>query len=375
MSYADKVIALAPRAYWRLNESSGTAVADSSGRGKNGTASGVTWGVPGIGDGGTAARFDGVNDYVNVYNTDILSGNTGSLLVWFRRPPGGWTGVTQKTLVSFLGNVVSNQIIIFRNSTQLISRRIAGGATKEVTAALPNDDEWHAVVLTWDVLGNALKGYLDGTQTGAAQTGLASWTAAVLNTDASTIGVERWGPITTPGAWDVAHVALWNVALAAGDVLDLADITDPLIPPVTDRTQADITNRAPKALWNVADWTRVTANTANIRGRIVQHGGLEVPQHTLTTPATGSWAKAADINRMVENIERVRAGAALGTPPLKHDYESGLGAVAPDYVAANAWEATLEGLYDAIPRAAQYTIPCGVAATGQPRHWQSRFRG
>ena len=65
--YAGQVLADAPVAYWRFDETAGTTAVDSSGHGNDATyQGGITLGVAGAiaGDGDTAAAFDGVTGFV-----------------------------------------------------------------------------------------------------------------------------------------------------------------------------------------------------------------------------------------------------------------------------------------------------------------------
>src|SRR5207248_8254630 len=74
-AYSTTVLADGPVAYWRLGETAGTAIADSSGNGRTGTASGgVTLGVPGAltGDPNTAVAFDGSTGKVTVPDATAL---------------------------------------------------------------------------------------------------------------------------------------------------------------------------------------------------------------------------------------------------------------------------------------------------------------
>ena len=81
MAYADEVLADSPIAYYRLNETSGTTAADSSGYGRNGTYSstGVTLGSAGLltGDSDKAAYFDPATDTSQVncnFNAELYWG-------------------------------------------------------------------------------------------------------------------------------------------------------------------------------------------------------------------------------------------------------------------------------------------------------------
>ncbi len=147
--------------------------------------------------------------------------------------------------------------------------------------------------------------------------------------------------------------------------------------PVTDRAASDISNRTAKAFFNVADWTRIDGNSTEIQALILSLSGVSVSLITLTAPTTSHFPTATAINQLIENIERLRAQAYL--PPnllqvLRHDYEPGSGAQAPDYVSVNAWESNQNLMYTLLPRAAGYSVRCGVASVGQPRHWQHRYR-
>ncbi len=66
-SYSSAVLADGPVGYWRLGETSGTSVADTTGSPPGSLVGGVTEGVAGVaGDGNTAFGFNGTNGYVTI---------------------------------------------------------------------------------------------------------------------------------------------------------------------------------------------------------------------------------------------------------------------------------------------------------------------
>ncbi|MCX6776196.1 MAG: M6 family metalloprotease domain-containing protein [Candidatus Micrarchaeota archaeon] len=69
------------RAYWNLNEGTGTTANDSSGNGNTGTISGATWTG---GKYGPALSFDGKNDLVNITNSSLFNFGSGnfSICAW-----------------------------------------------------------------------------------------------------------------------------------------------------------------------------------------------------------------------------------------------------------------------------------------------------
>lgn len=151
------------------------------------------------------------------------------------------------------------------------------------------------------------------------------------------------------------------------------------ISPITDRAQSDIANRTSKGFFNVADWARIDGNTAEVQAVIASLLGLTVNLDDVDAPVITQFPTVTEINALIANIEAVRAGACLpvgvGLTVLKTDWQPGSGAPAPNYETVNDWERNLLLLYTLLPYAADYAVRCGVAAVGQPRFWQARFRG
>lgn len=83
-------------AAYSLNEGSGTAIGDGSGRGNAGTLVGPTWTA--AGKYGAALSFDGVNDYASVPDADSLDlGRSMTLEAWVRpTASSGWRTVLLK---------------------------------------------------------------------------------------------------------------------------------------------------------------------------------------------------------------------------------------------------------------------------------------
>jgi hypothetical protein len=149
------------------------------------------------------------------------------------------------------------------------------------------------------------------------------------------------------------------------------------VTPITDRVLADIAARNSKAFFNVADWTRIYGNETVVRDLISTLLGVTVTLTSLSTPSTTTFPAVADVNAFIANIEACRVAAALPEAiavPLKCDYVGGPSEEAPDYLDVNDWENDLLQIYTLLPAAVDYGISCGVAAAGQPRFWQARWR-
>jgi hypothetical protein len=212
-------------AYWRLNESTGTTAGDSSGNGYSGTAYGVTWSQAGIGDGDTAALFDGVNDYVNVYSAglrDAFSSGEGTLMIWVRVADAGvWTDGAYRTFVNLEADG-NNFIRICKHSLdhwlQWLYR--AGGVDKQVNKGNFSATGWLCLGLTWDTAADQARAYLNGAQEDQPMTGLGTWAGSLAT---AVIGAVS----STPGEvfnGRIAHVALWSEALTGDEIAQLAGV-------------------------------------------------------------------------------------------------------------------------------------------------------
>ena len=101
-NYGDSVAVDGPTGYWRLDETSGTSAADSSGNGNTGTyLNGVTLGDPGAPVNGThtSATFDGSTGQISVSDSPSLDPAQLSVEAWVKPDPSsnGYGFVLSKT--------------------------------------------------------------------------------------------------------------------------------------------------------------------------------------------------------------------------------------------------------------------------------------
>lgn len=217
--------------YWPLNEAAG-AVAFGNIYGRNGAVTGVTIGQPGVGDGGTAYLFDGVNDLVNLSTPSLTAAFNGVAGSWggFIKASGSgiWTDGIRRELGDLGVNSGTNYAYIRRETSNnnLTFTYLAGSVTSSNTVTVPAAirDSWFHVMLTWDKNAGAsgeMKSYVNGVQIGVTRTGLGTW-AGSLSSDLCTLGSFRVGTPVQFWSGSLAHWKLWNVALIAGEIAELA---------------------------------------------------------------------------------------------------------------------------------------------------------
>lgn len=192
VTYASKVLALTPIAYWQMTETSGTNAADSSGNGYNGTYRNTPTLAAIAGAGPTMGRaplFGGTSNN-DIYSAGFAGAfNKAELTVslWIRNN-GSWT--TGQRFVSIRTDA-NNRILIYvsgTNTIQLFYR--AGGASpvSQDMASLPNNT-WMHIALTVSIANNQFKAYLNGTQVGSTQAVSGVWAGALGSTNCA-LGAE-----------------------------------------------------------------------------------------------------------------------------------------------------------------------------------------
>jgi len=189
---------------------------------------GVTLGAASGGHLTNAYSFDGTNDNVNIYSSDlnsVFNPSEGTLVAWAKVANSGvWSDNAQHKIIyiSFDG---SNFIELNKNSSpnnSVVGRAVFGGVTKRVDPILSTTD-WFQIVMTWSKSNDQLKVFINGNQSGTTQTGLGTWVGNLTSTTA-VIGAQ-----TTAGAspWSglINDVRLYNRALSAEEIADQYNAT------------------------------------------------------------------------------------------------------------------------------------------------------
>lgn len=223
-TYTQKVQALSPIAYWPLNESAGPTIQDASGNGRNGTYTNVTLGATGIGDGNTAATYNGTTSKGDVFSASLaaaINGSEGTIMAWgIVNAAGVWTDGATRQLLE-IGDGAGNRLTLQKTTTnnQLALNYRAGAANAQTTITFSGLAFFH-LALTWSVAANQVKAYINGAQSGATLTIPGAWGAAPTR---AFIGSRT----TTPNdVWSgsLAHVAVWNTPLSAAQIANLATV-------------------------------------------------------------------------------------------------------------------------------------------------------
>jgi hypothetical protein len=213
-------------AYWSLGDASGLVAEDISGNNRDGAYTAITLGQTGIGDGSTAAGFDGSTSYLNAYSAALAAVFTGgefTISLWFKVANAGvWTDTTNRRLLTL--QVDSNNRILLQKTTtanQLNWFYQAGGTSKSVSKTTTTPTGWVQMAVSVSKTANEMKPYYNGVQEGITQTGLGTFAGSLAATTTAIGSSNSNGPVAV---WNgsLAHVAVWNVALTGTEVAYLA---------------------------------------------------------------------------------------------------------------------------------------------------------
>jgi hypothetical protein len=226
--YDQRVLALNPIAYWKLDDTSGSQATDYSGNGYHGAYSGATLAGDTFLNGDAAPSFDGVNDFVNVYSAGFagaFDGNEGTVVAWAKVANAGtWADGVLRFVSYFRADGGSSQIQIskFPASDLLFIERLPSGIPAYAFFNTSSTD-FIPIAITWSKLLDETRHFASGSQQGATSTGIGTWSEslepnfAMLGAYRSDVGNASWH-----GA--IAHVSVFDYALSPAQVADISQV-------------------------------------------------------------------------------------------------------------------------------------------------------
>jgi len=275
----------APVSYWKMDEISGSTVADSVGT-NTGTATGTTIGA---GKSGNARSFNGVSEYISISDSNVLGlTNAATLSAWIKRTSSG----TSDTIISKYDSSISSTSFFFdissSNNPQCRFASDLNNFIQKTATVSITDTNWHLITCTLN--SGAMRLYVDGVESSIADQNAGSFTNIQTNSKAVEIGrltdqSGSTGPYMFGGTID--EVSIYNTALTPIQITNLYNsVTVPLgskniymhygQPTATTTSNGDTTfelfddfNGASldASKWNIVDGATVTVSSgiANVR--------------------------------------------------------------------------------------------------------------
>jgi hypothetical protein len=314
---------------WAFDEGTGTSLADSSGKGNTGTASGTTWTT---GKYGGALTFNGApTSWVTVPDNNTLDLNTASTLEAWVYPTAlgtGWrTVIFKEQPGGLVYSLYANNGAIAHPLGQL---NIGGEKNAEGTTTLPLNT-WAHLAATWN--GSTLSLWVNGVLAG---------TQAVTGTLTNSTGVLRMGGNSIWNEWFAGRIdeaRLYSRALTQAEIQ--ADMSRPIRPSGPDTTPPSVAITAPAAGAIVGGSVTVTASATDdvgVTGVQFKLDGQNLGSEVTSPPFSVTWNTSS---------------AAAGTHTLT--------AVAHDAAGNPATASDVRVTVDNTPPTAAVTAPAGGA--------------
>jgi len=210
-TYTATVLADHPVAYWRMDETTGSTMADTSGNANNGHYVGIyTLGQPGALAGGAVA-FDGQSGAASVMNSPSLQVNTVTIEMWVKKHTDTEYGVYVAKNVEPGGGAGSSwfELLNSHHNGELEFRVTSDGAPAVLSNSTLALNTWYYVVATYD--GATAKIYINGKLDGTLKV-----TAVPKQTsDPLFIGRRMDGLFADAS---LANVAIYSAALSAARI-------------------------------------------------------------------------------------------------------------------------------------------------------------
>jgi hypothetical protein len=168
-----------------------------------------------------AYSLDGTNDYVDAYSAELNSvfdPTKGTLLVAAKVSGAGvWTDGVVREIIRFDVGDNANFIILRKaSSNNALSWFYRAGGVNKTANITQSTTDWFLFALTWNKSLDELKGFVNGAQEGATQSGLGTWVGNFASNDV-VIGADGTAP---SAVWD----GLLTVPVLYRDVLTPAEI-------------------------------------------------------------------------------------------------------------------------------------------------------
>lgn len=230
-----------PVGHWKMDECQGTTINDSSGNKNHGTltvgatgdqTTAGTCSTPSDGSGAWyngkvgkynySMSFDGLNDYVNVVDNDILDARSHDITVaaWFNADSlttGRHTIAAKVTGNPTNGPSMGDGWIIHVHNNNILRFTVTDGANNFRFAQfdITGYTGWHHVVATWSNSGNIAKLYLNGVLKATNTTSSGSL-SDLDNTNSLTVGM--FNTASWPYLGKIDDVRIYNYALTSTQI-------------------------------------------------------------------------------------------------------------------------------------------------------------
>jgi hypothetical protein len=178
----------------------------------------ATVGQPGQGNIPYVYNFDGINDFVDIYSTElntILDTSKGSLIIVARLSAVAWADGVFRRAISLQADV-NNQLIIQKRAgaNEFSVTYLAGGTNKTITWTGETSTDLNMWTMTWDTTADEVNGYRNSVLESTLN-GLGVWAG---NLGATTTNIGTTDQASNFFLGDLTYAILADEALTQSEI-------------------------------------------------------------------------------------------------------------------------------------------------------------
>lgn len=217
LPYDQRVLAMNPITYWKLNDVSGSQITDYSGNGFHGTHNNVTLGGDTFLNGDPAATFNGTNSFGNVFSSGFASafnGSEGTLVAWMKIPSP--PEATQRRALRLFGST-GNEVYLDKPNSSVVRAAFVGSSVSTSKNSSYISNAFIPFVMSWSASSSQFRAFYNGVESGSPAT-LPTWSGSLSG------GVIGASNASGSASWlgSIAHVSVFDYALTPAQVADIS---------------------------------------------------------------------------------------------------------------------------------------------------------
>lgn len=204
-----------PISWWKLNETSGTAAANTASTSLSGTqTNGPTWVT---GKYNNAASYDGTDDYTDVSYLAANDLPAGNISMWVKFP----SATASQAFFAKQANWVNSMLIFQTDASSHFQYQTSNGAGMITGTTVAVANTWYYIAANWN--GATQNLYVNGVKEAT------NTTTEVLPDDGNNISIGAWtGDGNNFGEVIIDDVRIYNYARTATQIADDMNGVDPI---------------------------------------------------------------------------------------------------------------------------------------------------
>jgi len=175
-----------------------------------------------------AYSFDGSNDYVSIYSSDlnsVFNPDEGTLVAWAKvSDVANWSDGTARHIINIRSDTNNRIQIVKSTASNILQTNYLSGGTNNQVNITTSSADWLQVAISWNKASDEVKVYFNGAQSGTIQNNLGSWVGNISSTNLTIGSSDTSG--SSPWKGLINDVRLYDRALSADEISSLYHVSE-----------------------------------------------------------------------------------------------------------------------------------------------------